>query len=1044
MMRRKPPVAAASAAAAAAAATAAMAGTAAAAAGTTSVAATANGGTDAAQVGDDRKPVRWLRRQRLMALVVAVCLVASLLYIVVFRRLVGRPVRGGARKPKIDETEGPDPSGLASWKLTPSRPRMHRPIAMAVRYYAKDKDEITIPRQITLPYTHSKTGRRTFGCLRDECRGLAMEDLTDRKWRMLYKTSKVAGSDAFLTGLNLKVSLLLTDGTELAKLEKRMPDVFASLIKDQEGKTYLEAVEGADAIGGNKGVQLRTKQRFVLKRRPKNDTTTTFESLEISPAQNRLYYKDECETFVAKVERKYSFLLKPETGSQGQGITFHSSAASVMRKVPQFFPCAENVSINAVDRYLVQEYIARPLLIHKAKFDLRVYLLVASTDPWMVFFREGYLRRSLHAYNPESKDRAVYLTNTHYQSLKEGFKLSEHIWTFSMLQDYLTRNGLTGAHYVDAVLAPYLKKVGNFVFQSAKAKLVRRKGSFNIFGLDFMIDDRFRVHFIEANGYPGYTWSLNYDTRGMVTDIMDLVLELHEAPAAFERMRAGDQYGGFSLVYSEAEEEASGRLYDPAYEFFNNERSFEVLRTAMRRFAKFTGHAQARLALKSDGDDDDCTSKVCKMKRKLAAKEAAKAQAAVDRQFEHLGDVFDGATALGGSKCTQVETLQRFTASHGCALNELGVMPASYRWKDEAECARAQKFRTPSQWVSKPDDHAGNGGKGFVFVPQQDQLLQTLGPCGQANTLVQRMVDDLLVVDGDKWSLRAYLLVASSTPFFVFYYPGFARTVRVVEGQMVLSDREVTLDEWQYQLSAAGLTGARFVQTHVELFMRRVGELVFRASRSSIKPRAKTYQLFEMDFVVDANLRVWYIATNAAPVFAQRVDVMADMKGDLKALVLEIADTPEAFAGMRPGDTYGSFVLVQSDLSDRVLNTSLAYNPCAAFKKKWALPKTVAKRAAELHDVMGRSAAANARELRKYTRGKWDACRAKGRAVATCAQQTREFVTERYRIYLRKERKFDVPDAEVSQWVDEKIAELSGLVADVADVAGAAAGGAEV
>ena len=40
---------------------------------------------------------------------------------------------------------------------------------------------------------------------------------------------------------------------------------------------------------------------------------------------------------------------------------------------------------------------------------MRVYLLLASSDPWMAFYREGYLRRSLHAYTPDSKDRAVYL-----------------------------------------------------------------------------------------------------------------------------------------------------------------------------------------------------------------------------------------------------------------------------------------------------------------------------------------------------------------------------------------------------------------------------------------------------------------------------------------------------------------------------------------------------------------------------------------------------------------------------------------------------------
>jgi hypothetical protein len=164
-------------------------------------------------------------------------------------------------------------------------------------------------------------------------------------------------------------------------------------------------------------------------------------------------------------------------------------------------------------------------------------------------------------------------------------------------------------------------------------------------------------------------------------------------------------------------------------------------------------------------------------------------------------------------------------------------MPASYRWSDAVDCGRALKFRTPSMWLAKPDDHAGNGaakrdllarrelttarseraagGKGMLLVKDQSELLNAVGACGSARMLVQRLVPDVLELDGDRWDLRAYLLIASAQPFFVFYHPGFARSARVVEGQMVLGDREVELEELQFHISDRQIAGARFLQTHV-------------------------------------------------------------------------------------------------------------------------------------------------------------------------------------------------------------------------------------
>lgn len=64
-------------------------------------------------------------------------------------------------------------------------------------------------------------------------------------------------------------------------------------------------------------------------------------------------------------------------------------------------------------------YIDRPLLLEGKKFDVRSYLLIACTMPYMLFFGHGYVRLTCLNYNPRSDDLTTHLTN---QVSQEGIQ----------------------------------------------------------------------------------------------------------------------------------------------------------------------------------------------------------------------------------------------------------------------------------------------------------------------------------------------------------------------------------------------------------------------------------------------------------------------------------------------------------------------------------------------------------------------------------------------------------------------------------------------
>ena len=307
----------------------------------------------------------------------------------------------------------------------------------------------SLPVQVDNPFRSANAmGRvkRSYVCLRfsKQCRGQAMEDLWNRRYMKKYDT---------YTG-----TFLMTDTTALNQLKRDDREVFEQTMKQREGEIYISALDGGDAISGNKAKQLQVKRSYAEK------FGCDYNSLNIQPAQYTMHRPKECRRFfkVADAHPEKMWIMKPILGQGGVGITLHDN----LKNFSVFRECKYVKNLDKKKKYiiqvcsllksslwdvwlviftcLVQDYIRRPLLIDNKKFDIRVYMLIASSMPYLVFYHQGYLRKAIVKYKRDSKEKTVFLTNTHFQSTESGFELKEHIWGFERFQKYLSDHNVAG------------------------------------------------------------------------------------------------------------------------------------------------------------------------------------------------------------------------------------------------------------------------------------------------------------------------------------------------------------------------------------------------------------------------------------------------------------------------------------------------------------------------------------------------------------------------------------------------------------------------
>eukprot|EP00743_Colponemidia_sp_Colp-15_P010963 GILK01012157.1.p1 GENE.GILK01012157.1~~GILK01012157.1.p1 ORF type:complete len:685 (-),score=132.26 GILK01012157.1:143-2197(-) len=268
------------------------------------------------------------------------------------------------------------------------------------------------------------------------------------------------------------------------------------------------------------------------------------------------------------------WIIKPASSNQGRGIKLVSGYPMLCKQVfgntdSASESSAESTSQTNTTRQgdvrnspllggVVQQYISTPLLINGRKFDIRVYMLIARTKPYLVYFHSGYCRVAFDPYDSSNvENRMIHLTNAAVQRNHPKYKTdkTDFYWSMESLQEYLTAHDLAPPDFVVNQLKNRMKEIELFCFMSAKDTFDKKVGYFDLLGIDFFLDNNLNLFLLEVNTNPSIVADVPL-LKSIFTNLLnrtfDVVLQSHgleDNPSADHSVDSTS--GGLELLYDE-------------------------------------------------------------------------------------------------------------------------------------------------------------------------------------------------------------------------------------------------------------------------------------------------------------------------------------------------------------------------------------------------------------------------------------------------------------------------------------------------------------
>ncbi|CAI2378871.1 unnamed protein product [Moneuplotes crassus] len=192
--------------------------------------------------------------------------------------------------------------------------------------------------------------------------------------------------------------------------------------------------------------------------------------------------------------------------------------------------------------FVISEYIANPHLIEGRKYDLRVYVLVVSYDPLIIYlYDDGLARFATGKYTLDEdqfENKYVHLTNYSVQKNAEEYtqnksKVANNLraskWSLKTLQKVFEDHGKdykSVKRRMKDLIIKMIIAVEPPIVEGINDSGIKPNQCYELYGFDIIIDSNLKPWILEVNISPSFSSSSPFDKTlktMLVCDILSIV-----------------------------------------------------------------------------------------------------------------------------------------------------------------------------------------------------------------------------------------------------------------------------------------------------------------------------------------------------------------------------------------------------------------------------------------------------------------------------------------------------------------------------------------